>query len=112
MHILIGIIGIIFFLALAYLFSSDRKNIRWQYVGLLLVIQLIFAFILLKTNIGISVIGAISNGFGYLLSKAAEGVNFVFGGFKYVDPKNPPFFFNVLLPIVFISALIGILQYT
>lgn len=112
MHILIGIIGIIFFLALAYLFSSDRKNIRWQYVGLLLVIQLIFAFILLKTNIGITVIGGIANGFDYLLSKAAEGVNFVFGGFKYVDPKNPPFFFNVLLPIVFISALIGILQYT
>lgn len=112
MHILIGIIGIIFFLALAYLFSSDRKNIRWQYVGLLLVIQLIFAFILLKTNIGITVIGGIANVFGYLLSKAAEGVNFVFGGFKYVDPKNPPFFFNVLLPIVFISALIGILQYT
>lgn len=112
MHILIGIIGIIFFLALAYLFSSDRKNIRWHYVGLLLVIQLIFAFILLKTNIGITVIGGIANGFGYLLSKAAEGVNFVFGGFKYVDPKNPPFFFNVLLPIVFISALIGILQYT
>ncbi|MDU6764835.1 MAG: nucleoside transporter C-terminal domain-containing protein, partial [Staphylococcus sp.] len=36
----------------------------------------------------------------------------VFGGFKFVDPKNPPFFFSVLLPIVFISALIGILQYT
>ena len=32
MHILIGIIGIIFFLALAFLFSSDRKNIRWKYV--------------------------------------------------------------------------------
>ncbi|MBM6276198.1 hypothetical protein H6K49_11485, partial [Staphylococcus epidermidis] len=28
----------IFFLALAVLFSSDRKNIRWRYVGLLLVI--------------------------------------------------------------------------
>lgn len=111
MHILIGIIGIIFFLALAFLFSSDRKNIRWKYVGLLLVIQLIFAFILLKTNIGITVIGGISYGFSYLLKQAAEGVNFVFGGFK-LDPKNPPFFFNVLLPIVFISALIGILQYT
>lgn len=36
----------------------------------------------------------------------------MFGGFKFVDPKNPPFFFSVLLPIVFISALIGILQYT
>lgn len=112
MHILIGIIGIIFFLALAFLFSSDKKNIRWQYVGILLVIQLIFAFLLLKTTIGISVIGGISNGFNYLLLKAADGVNFVFGGFKFVDPKQPPFFLSVLMPIVFISAIIGILQYT
>ena len=112
MHILIGIIGIIFFSALAFLFSSDRKNIRWKYVGILLAIQLIFAFILLKTTMGIKVIGGISNGFNYLLLKAADGVNFVFGGIQYIDPKQPPFFFSVLLPIVFISAIIGILQYT
>ncbi|HDK7874201.1 NupC/NupG family nucleoside CNT transporter [Staphylococcus aureus] len=112
MHILIGIIGIIFFLAFAFLFSSDRKNIRWKYVGILLAIQLIFAFILLKTTMGIKVIGGISNGFNYLLLKAADGVNFVFGGIQYIDPKQPPFFFSVLLPIVFISAIIGILQYT
>ncbi|HDG1020054.1 TPA: NupC/NupG family nucleoside CNT transporter [Staphylococcus aureus] len=112
MHILIGIIGIIFFLALAFLFSSDRKNIRWKYVGILLAIQLIFAFILLKTTMGIKVIGGISNGFNYLLLKAVDGVNFVFGGIQYIDPKQPPFFFSVLLPIVFISAIIGILQYT
>ncbi|HDG6099999.1 TPA: NupC/NupG family nucleoside CNT transporter [Staphylococcus aureus] len=112
MHILIVIIGIIFFLALAFLFSSDRKNIRWKYVGILLAIQLIFAFILLKTTMGIKVIGGISNGFNYLLLKAADGVNFVFGGIQYIDPKQPPFFFSVLLPIVFISAIIGILQYT
>lgn len=112
MHILIGIIGIIFFLALAFLFSSDRKNIRWKYVGILLAIQLIFAFILLKTTMGIKVIVGISNGFNYLLLKAADGVNFVFGGIQYIDPKQPPFFFSVLLPIVFISAIIGILQYT
>lgn len=54
----------------------------------------------------------ISNGFNYLLLKAADGVNFVFGGIQYIDPKQPPFFFSVLLPIVFISAIIGILQYT
>ncbi|WRN71090.1 Na+ dependent nucleoside transporter N-terminal domain-containing protein [Staphylococcus aureus] len=46
MHILIGIIGIIFFLALAFLFSSDRKNIRWKYVGILLAIQLILCIYL------------------------------------------------------------------
>ncbi|HJG53997.1 MAG TPA: NupC/NupG family nucleoside CNT transporter, partial [Staphylococcus arlettae] len=50
MHIIIGLIGIVVFLALAVVFSSDRKNIRWNYVGLLLGIQLVFAFILLKTK--------------------------------------------------------------
>ncbi|MDN5906910.1 MAG: hypothetical protein L0H33_00905, partial [Staphylococcus equorum] len=34
MHIIIGLIGIVVFLGLAFLFSSDRKNVRWQYVGL------------------------------------------------------------------------------
>ena len=112
MGILIGIIGIIIFLALAFIFSSDKKQIRWQYIGIMLVIQFIFAFILLKTTAGIKFVGGIAKGFEYLLAKAAEGINFVFGGFVYVDPAHPPFFFSVLLPIVFISALIGILQFT
>ena len=57
MHILIGIIGIIFFLALAFCLALTEKYPR-QYVGILLVIQLVFAFILLKTTAGITVIGA------------------------------------------------------
>ena len=70
MHILIGIIGIIFFLALAFCLALTEKNIRWQYVGILLVIQLVFKLILLKTTAGITV-GGISEGFNYLLQKAA-----------------------------------------
>ncbi len=92
--------------------AQEQEKYRWKYVGILLAIQLIFAFILLKTTMGIKVIGGISNGFNYLLLKAADGVNFVFGGIQYIDPKQPPFFLSVLLPIVFISAIIGILQYT
>lgn len=38
MYIVIGILGIIFFLVFVVLFSLDRKNICWWYVGLLLVI--------------------------------------------------------------------------
>ncbi|PTG88797.1 NupC/NupG family nucleoside CNT transporter [Staphylococcus chromogenes] len=109
MHILIGIVGILVFLGLAWLASSDKKNVRWHYIGLLLLIQLIFAFILLKTNFGVIVVGGIAYGFAYLLKQAAEGVNFVFGGLA--NKGEMPFFLNVLLPIVFISALIGILQY-
>ena len=44
-----------------------------------------------------------------LLKYAADGVNFVFGGL--VNQKEFSFFLSVLMPIVFISALIGILQH-
>ncbi|AJC96935.1 NupC/NupG family nucleoside CNT transporter [Staphylococcus hyicus] len=109
MHILIGIVGILVFLGLAWIASSDKKNVRWHYIGLMLVIQMILAFILLKTTIGITIVGGIANGFAYLLKQAAEGVNFVFGGLANDGAMS--FFLNVLLPIVFISALIGIMQY-
>lgn len=109
MHILIGIIGIIIFIALAWLVSSDKKNVRWQYIGLMLLIQVILAFFLLKTTIGIKIVSGVATGFNYLLSKAGEGVNFVFGGLA--NKGESPFFIDVLLPIIFISALIGILQY-
>lgn len=109
MHILIGIIGIIFFLALALAASSDKKNVRWKYIGIMLLIQLVLAYFLLKTTIGIKIVGGIAKGFGYLLKQAAVGVDFVFGGM--VNEGAMSFFLSVLLPIVFISALIGILQY-
>ena len=109
MHIIIGIVGILVFLALALLASSDKKNVRWQYIGLMLAIQVVLAFFLLKTSVGIKIVGGVASGFGYLLKQASEGVNFVFGGL--MNDGASTFFINVLLPIVFISALIGILQY-
>lgn len=74
------------------------------------VIQLILAYALLKTKIGITIVGGIATGFGYLLKQAGVGIDFVFGGL--VNNGQMSFFLSVLLPIVFISALIGILQYT
>jgi nucleoside transport protein len=75
----------------------------------MIALQLLFAFILLNTEAGLIVINGISNTFTHLLNYAAEGINFVFGGIANEDAS--PFFFNVLLPIVFISVLIGIAQY-
>ncbi|WP_281059967.1 Na+ dependent nucleoside transporter N-terminal domain-containing protein, partial [Staphylococcus sp. GDH8C106P] len=115
MHYIIGIIGILLFLFLAWLVSSDKMRVRWQYIGLMIVIQFIFAFLLLKTTGGLTIIGGISSGFGYIIAKAMEGINFVFAGIANIDPKTDKpvsvYFLNVLMPIVFVSALIGILQY-
>ncbi|KYC98665.1 NupC/NupG family nucleoside CNT transporter [Bacillus amyloliquefaciens] len=109
MKYFIGIIGIIVFLGLAWLASNGKKRIRIRPIAVMLVLQLILGYILLNTGIGNFLVGGFAKGFNYLLKYASEGINFVFGGL--VNAKQTTFFMSVLLPIVFISALIGILQH-
>ncbi|MED3622571.1 NupC/NupG family nucleoside CNT transporter [Bacillus thermocopriae] len=109
MHYLISIIGLIFVIALAWLVSSDRKKIRYKPIVMMIVIQLILSAALLNTKVGLILINGISTVFLTLLDYANEGVGFVFGGIA--NEGEAPFFLTVLLPIVFISVLIGILQY-
>jgi nucleoside transport protein len=106
---LIGIVGILVVLALALLVSNNRKAIRYRYIAVMIGMQFLLAFLLLNTNGGNMLIEGIANGFGKLLNYAGEGVNFVFAGL--VNDGQFSFFMMVLMPIVFISALIGILQY-
>ncbi|WP_425671305.1 nucleoside permease NupC [Bacillus subtilis] len=108
MKYLIGIIGLIVFLGLAWIASSGKKRIKIRPIVVMLILQFILGYILLNTGIGNFLVGGFAKGFGYLLEYAAEGINFVFGGL--VNSDQTTFFMNVLLPIVFISALIGILQ--
>ncbi len=46
MFLLIDIIGLIVFLGIAVLFSRDRKNIQWQSIGILVVLNLFFSMVL------------------------------------------------------------------
>ncbi|MFS2222167.1 NupC/NupG family nucleoside CNT transporter [Pantoea sp. B65] len=94
---------------LALLVSSDRKNIRVRFVIQLLVIEVLLAWFFLNSEIGLGFVQGFSGLFEKLLKYAAQGTGFVFGG---MNDKGLAFFFlNVLCPIVFISALIGILQH-
>lgn len=109
MKFLIAILGLLIVFGLAILVSSDRKKVKIKPIILMVIIQLILTYLLLNTKFGLVIINSIANGFGKLLEWANEGVTFVFGGI--VNKGASPFFLNVLLPIVFISALIGILQH-
>jgi len=109
MKFLIAIVGLIVVLALAFVVSSNRKKIKYVPIAVMLVIQLVLGFILLHTSAGLFVIKGISYIFDKLLSYAASGVTFVFGGLA--NDGQSPFFLNVLLPIIFISVLIGLLQH-
>lgn len=94
---------------LALLVSRDRKEIRLRFIAQLLVIEVILAYFFLNSDIGSGFVKGFSDLFERLLKFAGEGTEFVFGG---MNSQGLAFFFlNVLCPIVFISALIGILQY-
>ncbi|MGE8205569.1 NupC/NupG family nucleoside CNT transporter [Heyndrickxia sp. NPDC080065] len=109
MKYIISAIGLLVVLGLALLASNAKKKVKLKPVFIMLVIQILLSVLLLNTKFGLLFIQFISNIFSQLLSFAQEGVSFVFGGIA--NKGESPFFLNVLLPIVFISVLIGIFQY-
>ncbi|KQL50788.1 pyrimidine nucleoside transporter NupC [Heyndrickxia shackletonii] len=109
MKYLISILGIIVVLGLAFLASNNRKGIKYKPIVIMIVIQLALSYLLLNTKFGLLIIKGIADVFTKLLEYANEGVSFVFGGIA--NKGEAPFFLNVLLPIIFISVLIGIFQY-
>ena len=109
MRYLISLGGLLVVFALALLVSKNRKEIKLKNIFIMLVIQFILATLLLNTTFGYVLIKGITNVFDHLLAYANTGISFVFGGLA--NDGESPFFLTVLLPIVFISVLIGILQY-
>lgn len=100
---LMGIIGIIVVLAIAFFMSKEKKNINWRGIGIALLAQLVLAFIMIKTPVW-KAIEVLARGVTWVISQSTTGINFVFGGLT----DNFVFFINSLLPIVFISALVGL----
>jgi nucleoside transport protein len=109
MKYIIAIIGLLVVFGLAFAASNNRKNIKIKPIILMVVIQVLLAGLLLNTSFGLVLIKGFADVFSKLLEYAGSGVGFVFGGLA--NKGQMPFFINVLLPIVFISVLIGIFQY-
>ncbi|BEN13490.1 nucleoside permease [Serratia marcescens] len=108
-QILQFIMALVVIIALALLVSNNRKKIRLRYIIQLLVIEGALAYFFLHSASGLSVIKHVAGFFDTLLAYAAQGSEFVFGG---MNKDGLAFIFlGVLCPIIFISALIGILQH-
>ncbi|AOM39337.1 NupC/NupG family nucleoside CNT transporter [Xenorhabdus hominickii] len=108
-HIFHFFLALVVIGGLAILASNNRKDIRIRYIIQLLVIELFLAWFFLNSNAGLGFIMGFDNLFKHLLSYAAKGTSFIFGGM--IEANLAFFFLNVLCPIIFISALIGILQH-
>jgi CNT family concentrative nucleoside transporter len=111
MKYVIGIGGILLILAIAVLFSSNRRWISLRVVGAAFALQAALAAMVLGTTWGQNVIGAMSNGVTNLLGYANAGTSFIFGPLATPEIGGNSFAIAALPVIIFFAALISILYY-
>lgn len=111
MNRLIGLLGIIIILGIAYLLSENKKKINWRLVFVGLGLQILFALIILKIPIGRRVFEFFSMGITKILDFTSEGTVFLFGNLTDVNTFGSIFALNVLPTIIFFSSLMAILYY-
>jgi concentrative nucleoside transporter, CNT family len=107
----IAVIGISFLLGVAVAFSSARRSIQWKTVGIGLFLQLLFAWLVLRVEIGQTALAATAAAVTWLLGYADEGSRFVFGPLVDGVSGSTIFAFKVLPIVIFISSLFSCLYY-
>jgi CNT family concentrative nucleoside transporter len=112
MHRFVGILGILFVLALAYVMSNNRRAIRYQTVAWGLGLQIVLAFLVMRWTIGQYIFAALGHGAEWLLDFSYYGSSFIFGelGMKN-SPRGFIFAFQALPIIIFIAAFFALLYY-
>jgi len=108
---LIAIAGIVVILAIAFVFSSNRKAINLRIVGAAFALQVVVATIVLYWDKGRAGIEWLSNGVMAVIGYSKAGIDMVFGPLANTDIVGFSFAINVLPIIIFFSALMSVLYY-
>ena len=117
MSIFRGLFGLIFILAIAFVFSEKRNKIQWKIVIIGLGFQILLAFLILNPfnislleyfRVGFELLGKV---FVYVLDFSKAGADFLFGSFLDTEKHGFLFAFQVLPTIIFFSALTSLLFY-
>ncbi len=116
-----GILGVLAVLLAAWLFSTDRRHIRWRTIAWGLGLQFSFAFLVLRFDFGERVMAWAGDVVTRMLSATFAGTAVLFGEFglpnsgafgKAIAPSSGVVFaFQVLPTIIFISAFFAVLYH-
>ncbi|WP_268913526.1 NupC/NupG family nucleoside CNT transporter [Lentilactobacillus sp. SPB1-3] len=109
MYLLVNILGIFVYMGIAFLFSQNKKNINWRSIIVVLVINLVFAWILTSFSWGRDAVKAAADGFNWLVQVSYTGIAFALP--SWVNVKQMDFVTSALLPILMIVPLFDILTY-
>lgn len=113
----IGILGIIFIFALAYLMSNNKKAINYKTVGMGFLLQVLFAVFIFKVPLGQKLFMAIGLFIQKLLVFARQGGEFVFGGLmsqkftELISGGGSIFALQLICSMVFMMILVNMLYH-
>ena len=112
-RILRGMMGMAVLIAIAYVFSNNRKAVNWKMVGTGLLFQLLLAIGILYIPFVQVFFEFIGKGFVKILAFTSEGVNYLLkrNDTGTTDPALQNFAFSILPTIIFFAAFSSLLFY-
>ncbi len=109
---LTGVLGIAVILALAYLFSTDRRAIKLKTIAWGLGLQFALGLFVLRVPAGERLFATLGAGAKHLLDFSYVGSTFIFGELGRADSSLGLIFaFQVLPTIIFIAAFFAVLYH-
>ncbi len=106
-----GVLGMAVLIAIAYVFSLNRKGVSWKVVGVGLAIQVILAICVLYIPFVQSIFDFVGKLFTLVLDFTKVGTEFLLGDFLDTSKFGYIFAFQILPTIIFFSALTSVLFY-
>lgn len=109
MQILWGLGGTVVVLLLAFALSTDRRAIRPRTVLGALAIQVLFAVVVLRWDLGKQALSAVANAVQRVIDSSKEGIDFLVG--PILPAQGTVVAFQVLPIIVFVASLTAVLYH-
>lgn len=117
-----GLIGIVFILGLAVLFSNNRRRINIRLVLSGIALQVVIGLLVLKVPFITAFFQKVGHGMQRIEEFAKAGANFVYGGIAAVDPSGQVadyrsaegmfvFAFNVVATIILVTVIVAVLYH-
>ena len=110
MVILQNLLGLVVTIALCWLLSWNRKEVKWLNVVKALVAEFVIAFIIVKIPAGAAALKFLSDAITKVLNCGADGLDFVFGSL-WNGAAGYIFIVQSLGGIIFVSSLVSVLYY-
>ncbi len=107
MERLVSALGLVVFLGLAYVFSANRRAVRWRPLLWGLALQVVLALCIIKLPFGFATFQFVGSLVKKFLDFTDAGSSFVFGE-RFADHF---FAFKVLPTIIFVSSCMSLLYY-